>query len=94
MAESSETAGGMPGPTIADPGESATDSAAAGPPIDHLEALGVALTDLEAPGVINVGLESFRDALALQGADVVQVDWRPPADGDRRLIEILEKLRG
>lgn len=94
MAESSETAGGMPGPTIADPGESATDSAAAGPPIDHLEAPGVALADLEAPGVINVGLESFRDALALQGADVVQVDWRPPADGDRRLIEILEKLRG
>jgi len=93
-AESSEAAGAMPGPTAGDSGEPATDSAAAGPTIDHAEAPGAALTDLEAPGVINVGLESFRDALVLQGSDVVQVDWRPPAGGDRRLIEILEKLRG
>lgn len=92
-AERPETGGAIPGPAIGDSGDPATDSAAAGPTIDHAEAPGVALADLEAPGVINVGLESFRDALALQGADVVQVDWRPPAGGDRRLIEILEKLR-
>lgn len=94
-AERSETAGAMRGPTIGDSDEPATDSAAAeATTIDHAEAPGVALADLEAPGVINVGLEAFRDALALQGADVIQVDWRPPAGGDRRLIEILEKLRG
>ncbi|MEE9470369.1 MAG: hypothetical protein V3W32_01520, partial [Gemmatimonadota bacterium] len=94
-AERSETAGAMRGPTIGDSDEPATDSAATeATTIDHAEAPGVALADLEAPGVINVGLEAFRDALALQGADVIQVDWRPPAGGDRRLIEILEKLRG
>ena len=94
-AESSETAGAIRRPAIGDSGKPPTDSTAAeATTIDHAKAPRVALADLEAPGVINVGLESFRDALALQGADVVQVDWRPPAGGDRRLIEILKKLRG
>ncbi|MCU0520550.1 MAG: DUF1116 domain-containing protein [Anaerolineae bacterium] len=30
---------------------------------------------------INVGLEAFRESLASQGAEVVQVDWRPPLSG-------------
>ena len=42
---------------------------------------------------INVGLESFHDSLAAGGAEVVQVEWRPPAGGDDRLRAILDKLR-
>lgn len=42
--------------------------------------------------VINIGLETFFENLKNQGVDVVHVDWRPPADGDSKLIDILEKL--
>jgi FdrA protein len=42
---------------------------------------------------INVGLESFTESLMAQGAPVIQVDWRPPAGGDERLMAILERLR-
>ena len=30
---------------------------------------------------INLGLESFYDSMASQGAEPVAVDWRPPLDG-------------
>ena len=37
---------------------------------------------LETPiHVINIGLEGFAAELALQGIDVIQVDWVPPANG-------------
>ncbi len=42
---------------------------------------------------INVGLESFYDSLKEQGAEVVQVDWKPPAGGDERLQAILHKMK-
>lgn len=42
---------------------------------------------------INVGLESFTDSLRAQRAEVVQVDWRPPAGGDNRLAGLLARLR-
>ena len=42
---------------------------------------------------INVGLESFTNSLRAQGADVVHVDWRPPAGGDERLANLLTRLR-
>jgi FdrA protein len=42
---------------------------------------------------INVGLESFAESLAAQEAPVVQVDWRPPAGGDEKLMAILERMR-
>jgi len=42
---------------------------------------------------INVGLESFYASLKQQGAPVIQVDWRPPAGGNERLMAILEKLK-
>ncbi len=42
---------------------------------------------------INVGLESFADSLRAQGAEVVHVDWRPPAGGDDRLASLLTRLR-
>ncbi len=42
--------------------------------------------------VINIGLKGFSDSLAEQGVDVVQVDWVPPAGGDKELMDILDKL--
>ncbi len=42
---------------------------------------------------INVGLETFTDSLAAQEAQVIQVDWRPPASGDEKLMAILERMR-
>lgn len=42
--------------------------------------------------VVNVGSSWFADALAAQGVDVVHVDWRPPAQGDDELRELLDSL--
>ena len=54
----------------------------------------VGLEALNAPVAgINIGLESFFDSLKEQGAEVVQVDWRPPASGDERLMDILSKMK-
>jgi len=47
--------------------------------------------DLEA---INVGLTSFYDSLSSQGATAVQVDWRPPAGGNEKLMAILAMMKG
>ena len=41
---------------------------------------------------INVGLAGFARDLAASGAQVVQVDWAPPAGGKPELIAALEKL--
>jgi FdrA protein len=43
---------------------------------------------------LNVGLESFAEALADQGASVIHVDWKPPAGGNERLAAILARMRG
>ncbi|MDX1383619.1 MAG: acyl-CoA synthetase FdrA [Thermoanaerobaculia bacterium] len=54
----------------------------------------VSLSDLDPPiGIINIGLERFGYSLIEQGAEVVQMEWRPPAGGNDRLWEILEKMR-
>ncbi len=42
---------------------------------------------------INVGLESFYDSLREQGATAVQVDWRPPAGGNEKMMALLAKLK-
>jgi hypothetical protein len=42
--------------------------------------------------VVNVGLESFADDLRADGVPVVQLDWRPPADGNARLAALLAEL--
>jgi FdrA protein len=56
------------------------------PPVD--------LAVLKKPlAAINVGLESFAAALQAQEAPVIQVDWRPPAGGNERLIAILERMK-
>ena len=42
--------------------------------------------------VVNVGLRGFAESLEEQEVDVVQVDWLPPAGGDREMMELLGKL--
>ena len=42
---------------------------------------------------VNVGLESFTESLHAQNAPVIQVDWRPPASGDEKLMSILERMK-
>jgi hypothetical protein len=42
--------------------------------------------------VVNIGAPHFAAALEAQGVEVAQADWRPPAGGDMKLIEALEKL--
>jgi FdrA protein len=46
------------------------------------------------PRVVNIGLELFAANLLGQGADVVHVQWAPPAGGNAQLISLLDKLRG
>jgi FdrA protein len=54
----------------------------------------VPLESLNTPvAAINIGLETFFDSLTDQGAAAVQVDWRPPAGGDERLMDILSKMQ-
>jgi FdrA protein len=54
----------------------------------------VDLSSLTQPlAAINVGLESFTESLTAQGAQVIQVDWRPPAGGDEKLMAILERMK-
>ena len=42
--------------------------------------------------VINLGLNKFAENLEEQDVEVVQVDWTPPAGGDKELIELLDRL--
>ena len=43
--------------------------------------------------VVNMGIESFSDSVKLQNGKVIHVRWRPPAGGNKRLRDILSKLR-
>ncbi len=42
--------------------------------------------------VINVGPKVFAEALEKQGVEVVQVDWKPLAGGDKEMQDILSLL--
>ncbi len=42
--------------------------------------------------VINLGLKCFHDSLESQNIPVTHVDWHPPAEGDKGLIDHLVKL--
>lgn len=41
---------------------------------------------------INLGMDLFKDDIEIQGANVSQVKWNPPASGNPKLIEALSKL--
>ncbi len=54
----------------------------------------VDLSFLQEPlAAINVGLESFMESLSAQDAGVIQVDWRPPAGGDQKMMALLERMK-
>jgi FdrA protein len=73
----------------------ALDAVVAGLPVDEAPwPRPVPLESFAAPAAINVGLESFYDSLLTQGARAVHVDWKPPAGGDERLMEILARMKG
>ena len=42
--------------------------------------------------VINIGLRGFARSLEEQEVEVVQVDWSPPAGGDKEMMELLDNL--
>jgi FdrA protein len=42
---------------------------------------------------INVGLESFAENLLAQETPTVHVEWRPPAGGNEKLANILERMK-
>ena len=44
------------------------------------------------PRVINIGLSIFADDLKKQDAEMVNLDWTPPAGGDIELANLLAKL--
>ena len=44
------------------------------------------------PRVINIGLSFFADDLKKQDAEMVNLDWSPPAGGDIELANLLAKL--
>jgi hypothetical protein len=44
------------------------------------------------PVAVNLGVEDFANSLKTQGAEVIQVDWTPPAGGDREMMEFLDQL--
>ncbi|MBX3056604.1 MAG: acyl-CoA synthetase FdrA [Anaerolineae bacterium] len=62
------------------------------PPVSLAAFTGEGLT------AVNVGLESFYESVIGQGggagnAQAVQVDWRPPAGGNEKLMAILAKMK-
>jgi FdrA protein len=42
--------------------------------------------------VINIGLRMFAESLEAQQVKVKQVDWVPPAGGDKELADLLDRL--
>ena len=42
--------------------------------------------------VINLGLRKFAESLEEQEIEVVQVDWVPPAGGDKDMLDLLGQL--
>jgi hypothetical protein len=44
------------------------------------------------PKVLNIGLRSFHEACETQGIPTVHIHWEPPAQGDKELLFLLDKL--
>ena len=59
-----------------------------------MKAVGARFTELlcRTPSFINVGVRDFADALRAAGAEVIHVEWSPPAGGDPELAAILDAL--
>src|SRR5262245_42842391 len=62
--------------------------------IDRPEAVSIPTlfqTDLR---VVSAGVGGFAEALRRQAVAVIELDWRPPADGDPDLVAILKAVAG
>ena len=46
----------------------------------------------QGPIAINIGVADFAEALQTQGAQVVHINWTPPAGGDPELMDLLDQL--
>lgn len=44
--------------------------------------------------VANLGLEAFYEDLKSQSVEVIQIDWRPPAGGNEKMLSLLARLKG
>ena len=42
---------------------------------------------------INIGLESFHESILSQGGKSIQVDWKPPAGGNEKMMALLARLK-
>ena len=42
--------------------------------------------------VVNIGLQSFADAISMQNAKVTQLDWRPPVEQSKEVEDLLDLL--
>jgi len=42
--------------------------------------------------VINLGLYTFAESIRMQGVPVQHVNWKPPADGNTRIVHLLDSL--
>lgn len=42
--------------------------------------------------VVNIGLQTFADAISVQKAKVTQLDWRPPIEQSKEMEELLDLL--
>jgi len=63
-------------------------------PAEQAEMVPVDLESLKKPlAGINVGLDSFTEALIEQDSQVVHMDWRPVAGGNEKLAGILERMK-
>ncbi len=66
----------------------------AGEPTSKDEITQVDLESLKKPlAGINIGLDSFTEALIDQESQVVHMDWRPVAGGNEKLAGILERMK-
>lgn len=43
--------------------------------------------------VLNVGLDLFHKSINDSGGKAIKLDWQPPAFGDKKLLDILSKLK-
>ncbi|MEM3403256.1 MAG: fdrA domain protein [Nitrososphaeria archaeon] len=42
--------------------------------------------------VISIGIKDFYDSLMLQNVKTLHVDWRPPASGDKHVLDLLDRI--
>lgn len=43
--------------------------------------------------IANVGVDIFAKAFRAQKTPCVQVDWKPPAGGNKKMADLLDKLK-